>query len=256
MRVAVTGLATTAVKGMRLSTVPEIELGALGARGNRAFCVIDDRGRMVNGKQLGALQAVVPEYDPSARTLALAFPDGTRAEGPVEHGDAVTMRFFSRELPARVLSGPWAEAVSAFVGRPVALAEPEIAVDRGRQGSASVISRASLRRLAEVAERDAVDARRFRMLIEVDGVDAHEEDRWVGRRMRIGPTLVAMHGHVGRCLVTSRDPESGDVDLPTLDLLGVYRRDLDSTEPLPFGIYGEVLEGGTVRVGDAVAVDQ
>ena len=60
-------------------------------------------------------------------------------------------------------------------------------------------------------------------------------------------------GHVGRCLVTSRDPETGEVDLPTLDLLGAYRRDLDTTEPLPFGIYGEVLVPGVVRVGDAVA---
>jgi uncharacterized protein YcbX len=90
------------------------------------------------------------------------------------------------------------------------------------------------------------------MLIEVDGVHAHEEDGWVGRRIHVGEATLAMHGHVGRCLITSRDPESGEVDLPTLDLLGEYRRDLDSTEPLPFGIYGEVLHGGTVRIGDPV----
>ena len=35
-------------------------------------------------------------------------------------------------------------------------------------------------------------------------------------------------------------------------LIGAYRRELDSTEPLPFGIYGEVLEGGAVSVGDEV----
>jgi uncharacterized protein YcbX len=60
---------------------------------------------------------------------------------------------------------------------------------------------------------------------------------------------------VGRCLITSRDPESGRIDLPTLDILRTYRRDLDATEPLPFGIYGSVLEPGTVRVGDAVLPD-
>ncbi len=93
------------------------------------------------------------------------------------------------------------------------------------------------------------------MLIEIDGVAAHEEDGWVGRRVRIGAAVVVMHGHVGRCLVTSRDPETGEVDLPTLDMLGGYRRDLDTTEPLPFGIYGEVLEPGRVSVGDAVALE-
>ena len=83
----------------------------------------------------------------------------------------------------------------------------------------------------------------------------HAEDQWVGRRVRIGSALVAMKGHVGRCLVTSRDPETGKVDLPTLDMLGTYRRDLHTTEPLAFGIYGAVVEPGTVSVGDAVTLE-
>ena len=59
---------------------------------------------------------------------------------------------------------------------------------------------------------------------------------------------------MGRCLVTSRDPESGDVDLPTLEILGEYRRGLASTEPLAFGIHGEVVRPGTVRLGDPVTL--
>jgi MOSC domain-containing protein YiiM len=42
------------------------------------------------------------------------------------------------------------------------------------------------------------------------------------------------------------------VDLPTLDLLGSYRDAVESTEPLPFGVWGRVVEPGTVRVGDEV----
>jgi uncharacterized protein YcbX len=90
------------------------------------------------------------------------------------------------------------------------------------------------------------------MLIEIDGVDAHEEDDWVGQRTRVGEALVAWGGHVGRCLITSRDPDSGRIDLPTLDVLRSYRRDAVTTEPLPFGIYGSVLENGVVRLGDTV----
>ena len=92
------------------------------------------------------------------------------------------------------------------------------------------------------------------MLIEVDGVDAHAEDGWVGRPVRIGEAVVRPRGHVGRCVITTRDPDTGDGDLPTLKLLAGYRRDLDTTEPLAFGIYGEVLEPGAVRLGDPVAV--
>ena len=70
--------------------------------------------------------------------------------------------------------------------------------------------------------------------------------------MRIGEATIGFGGHVGRCLITSRDPDTGKVDLPALDMLGDYRTGLDTTEPLPFGIYGQVLEPGTIRVGDAV----
>jgi uncharacterized protein YcbX len=252
--ICVTGLATTAVKGMRLCEVDEIELDELGARGNRAFYVIDARGRLVNGKQLGPLQTVVAGHDPGAGSLTLSFPDGREAQAPIEYGETLETRFFSQTRMARELRGPWSEALSAFIGQPLRLVAAEIGVDRGREGSTSVISRASLRQLAEVADRDSVDGRRFRMLIEIDGVAAHEEDGWVGHSVRIGAAVVAMHGNIGRCLVTSRNPDTGEVDLPTLDLLGSYRTDLPSTEPLPFGIYGEVLEGGPVRVGDAVVL--
>jgi MOSC domain-containing protein len=93
------------------------------------------------------------------------------------------------------------------------------------------------------------------MLVEIDGVDAHAEDRWVGGApVRIGEALIAFDGHVGRCLITSRDPETGQVDLPTLDILGEYRDSLGLTEPLPFGVWGRVLEPGTVRLGDQVTL--
>jgi uncharacterized protein len=116
----------------------------------------------------------------------------------------------------------------------------------------SLISRASLTRLAEAGDTESIDSRRFRMLVEIDGVAAHEEDRWVGHTVRIGEATVAFGGHVGRCLITSRDPDTGRIDLPTLDILGDYRGGIHSTEPLPFGIHGRVLTPGTVRIGDAV----
>jgi uncharacterized protein YcbX len=73
--------------------------------------------------------------------------------------------------------------------------------------------------------------------------------------MRVGGALIAWGGHVGRCLITSRDPETAEIDLPTLDILGAYRSGVGATEPLPFGIYGRVLEPGVVSLGDPVALE-
>jgi uncharacterized protein YcbX len=164
--------------------------------------------------------------------------------------------FFSRPTPARELLGDFGPALSEHVGRSVRVVEGvrRKALDRGRGGAASIISRASLDAIERLAGQP-VDARRFRMLVEVDGLtEAHEEDTWVGQPVRIGAALVRVRGHVGRCLITQRHPESGVTDIPMLDLLRSYRGGLDTTEPLAFGVYGEVLEPGRIAVGDPVEV--
>jgi uncharacterized protein YcbX len=252
----VASLAITPVKGTRLQAVESISLDERGVRENRRFYLINERGRMVNGKPVGELQTIVSRYDDGERQLELEFPDGRVLSGEVELGDEITTRFFSRQAKARVVLGEWSEAISAHVGRPLRLVEADKqgAVDRGARGAVSLISRASLERLAREGALDFLDARRFRMLIEIDGVAAHAEDGWLGREVEVGPARLRPTGHVGRCLITSRDPETGQIDVPTLDLLGSYRREENTTEPLPFGVYGVVLRGGTIRVGDPVTV--
>jgi uncharacterized protein YcbX len=254
--ITVSALSVTAVKATRLRSVESVSLEADGAVGNRRFYLVDERGQMVNSKMIGSLQTVVADYDPSDRRLALTFPDGRTVEGPVSYAGTVDTEFFSLPREARLLDGPWAEAISSFAGRSLRVVEPYgdgAGVDRGRNGGVTLISRASVERLASEAKTSSVDPRRFRMLIEIDGVAAHEEDTWAGHRFRIGEALIRFRGHVGRCLITSRDPDTGEVDLPTLDILRGYRGDAVTTEPLPFGIYGEVVEPGTVRVGDPVS---
>jgi uncharacterized protein YcbX len=252
----VNALGITPVKGLRMVACDEIALTRDGVEEDRRFYLVDERGRMVNSKQLGMLHEVVAGYDHAARSLVLRFPDGTSAGGPIELGAPLDTRFYSRPAQARELLGGLGEALSEHVGRPLRIVEgvDRSGIDRGRGGAVSLVSQASLAALARIAGTDAVDARRFRMLVVVDGLDeAHEEDTWVGERVRIGAALVRVRGHVGRCNITHRDPETGIRDLDVLDLLRSYRADLDTTEPLALGVYGEVLEPGRIAVGDAVS---
>lgn len=250
----VAALATTPVKGLRLCARAKLMLERGGVADNRRFYLIDERARMVNGKQIGSLSAVRAEYDPVEGRLSMVFAEGTQVSATVTAGEAIETHFYTLAQTAQLVIGPWSEALSAFTGQPLRLVAADPAhggVDRGRRGGVSVISRASVARLEALADGRSVDSRRFRMLIEVAGLQAHEEDRWVGRTVRIGAARVAINGHVGRCLVTTRNPDSGRVDLPTLELLS-YRRGLLTTEPLAFGVFGEVLDPGPVRVGDSV----
>ena len=186
------------------------------------------------------------------------MPDGSVLADEVAGGEAVVTDFFGRPVPGRVVAGPWGPALSELTGHALRLVQPDRAgdgVDRGREGAVTLLSRAALEPLARAAGSDGpVDERRFRMLFGIDGVQAHAEDGWIGREVRIGAAVVVPRGHVGRCLITSRDPDSGRPDMDTLAALRHYRADVDATEPLPFGIYGEVRAPGRVAVGDPVEV--
>ena len=255
MTACVAWITVAPVKGMALEQHSEVQLELFGVPGNRRFHVIGDDGRLLNGKQLGELQQITPTWNEQDRTLVLRFPDGRVAEGTVELDGPVTTSFYGRDVVGRVVEGPWAAALTEFVGRDLRLVQasaPGDAVDRG-PASVSMLSTGSLEAMREAAGiREPIDPRRFRMLFGIEGVDAHEEDSWIGRRVRIGEAVVALRGNVGRCIVTSRHPETGVRNLPTLDVLAEYRDQVETTERLPFGVWGTVSEPGRVRLGDAV----
>jgi uncharacterized protein YcbX len=154
--------------------------------------------------------------------------------------------------------GPFADALSSLAGRPVRLVrfdEVGVGVDRAREGGAvTLLSAASLDAMAEATGDGPVDPRRFRMLFGIAGVPAHAEDDWLRRHVRVGSATVMPIGNVGRCAVTTLDPETGRSDLDTLAALARYRGGTVTTEPLPFGVWARVLEPGRVAVGDNVVV--
>src|SRR5262245_46447100 len=244
------------VKSLGVVHPEEVELEADGVIGDRRFWLRDERGALYAGKRDGAMMRIRPEWDEATRRLALIFPDGDRVEGIVALDDPVEAELYRLPVSCRRVIGPWQQALSRFVGRPLELLwADDGAVDRAQGGgSVSLLSHASLERLREEGGfGDRIDGRRFRMLFEIDGVSAHEEDTWIGRKVRIGNATVVFNGDIGRCVVTSRNPATGVVDLATLVTLASYRRD-GVTEPLPFGVYGSVLAPGRVRVGDCATV--
>ena len=258
MAASVAWISVAPVKGLRLQDRDEVRLERSGVPGDRAFFLVDERRVMVSASRLGPLVAVVPEHDAEAQTLALRFPDGEEVAGRVELGEPESVRFYGQNMPARPVGGPFSEALSRHCGRELRLvaAPPKRpGVDRGPDGAATLVSVAALERLrAEAAATDPVDPRRFRMTFGIDGLDAHEEDGWIDRDVRVGDALLRVSGNVGRCALTTRQPDTGVVDFKTLHHLQSYRGDVPATEPLPFGVHARVLRAGRVSVGDAVDV--
>lgn len=242
------------VKGLALVERDAVLLEETGVRENRRFHVVDADGRRYNQLRNGSLVQIKPEYE--GDRLVLRFPDGTVAEDEVALGDEITTDFYGRPVGGRVLVGPWSAALSDWAGRPLRLIQsaPGAAIDRGG-GHVSLVSRASLEELGRHCGDGAADGRRFRMLFEVDGCGPHEEDTWVKQRVRIGEAVAYLRHDVGRCAITTQNPDTGAPDLDTLRTIRQYRGETaneSGKRHIPFGVYGEVVEPGRVAVGDTV----
>jgi hypothetical protein len=245
------------IKALAIQELDEVALGPLGVENDRRFCIVDAEARMLNAKRVPSFIAVRPRF--ADGELALRMPDGTDVTGPVALGTSLAVTIYGRTVRARIVEGPWSDALSSLAGQPVRLVrfdEPGEGVDRADEGGgASLLSVASLAAIAEAARTTAhVDPRRFRMLFGIAGVAAHSEDGWIGRQVSVGDAVVMPGGNIGRCAVTGLDPTGGVPNLDTLKALARYRRELVSTEPLPFGVWARVLRPGTVRVDDLVEV--
>jgi uncharacterized protein YcbX len=257
MPAAVSWISFTPVKGLRLQHLDEVHVTEDGVPGDRAFFLVDERGAMVSATRIGPLVSVVADHDAQAGTLALRFPDGGEVTGAVELGEREAVRFGGLNMSASPVLGEFSAALTEHCGNGrlrLFAAPPERGgLDRGKVGAVTLLSVASLERLGEQAgASEPVDPRRFRMTFGVEGLDAHEEDAWLDRDVRVGGALLRVTGNVGRCALTTRQPDTGVVDFKTLHHLRAYRKDLPTTEPLPFGVHARVLSPGRVRVGDVV----
>jgi uncharacterized protein YcbX len=251
----VTRISIAPVKGLALQQVSEVELGANGVTGNRRLHLVAADGRLVNGKSAMRLSLVASRLDCAARTLALEFPGGKVVSGALELGEPFETVFYGRPAGGRIVVGPWAAALSAFSEielRLIMSNQVGAASDRGPGAGVSLISSASIADLARAGGVEKLDPGRFRMLFEIDGVGAYTEETWIDRDVRIGDAVVHPLGNIGRCVVTTCDPATGERDFDTLGVLASYRRGVETTEPLPLGVVGGVVQTGRVRVGDPV----
>jgi uncharacterized protein len=226
---------------MRLVAAEALEIDANGARGDRAFCVVDADSRLQLTTRTPKLLQVEPRWD--GTTLSLRFPDGSDVtEEPRLGAVAKTANYSGRAISGRIVDGALSQAVADHLGRDVRLFARDAGDRLADDAPVSLMSDASLHALG------VPDPRRFRMTIAIDGAEPWEEHGWGGREIEAGEAVLRGIEPVPRCVVTTRDPEAGRVDHPVLARLAELRGKRDVT----FGLWCEVVAPGRVRVGDAV----
>jgi uncharacterized protein YcbX len=243
----------TPVKSTALHHPDSIELRRDGAVGDRRFLFARSDGTRLRGISKAPLMPIVSTWSMADERLTMRFPDGSSVEGsalPV--GERIDIKLFDRTVPARAIDPVFTEAARRVVDDETLsvfrVDEPEFA---GGGHRASIISLASV---ADVGSRggDALlDPRRFRMLIELDGVEAYGEDGWRSRRLRVGGAVLRLGQRIHRCVMTNLAPDTGENDFDALTALAEHRK--VGTELL-LGVYGDVERPGRIEVGDSAGL--
>lgn len=167
---------------------------------DRSYALLDDAGTIINGKRTADIHRVSASFDPEGHLLTIATDD----IGPETVSLAETA---GRERAGELFGTVFDRSVR------VVSAEPP-AVDRPEMGP-SVISTATLEAVADWFESISVDGarRRFRANIEVSGVPAFWEDRFVASDapdFAIDGVRFEGVTPCGRCVVPTRDPDTGE----------------------------------------------
>jgi uncharacterized protein len=250
---SVSRLSIAPVKGLALEHPAEIELTEQGVREDRRFYLVDDTGRLIDGLLAGRLVQVAAHIDPDGTHLRMTFPDGRVIDDDVRTTEPVITSMYGRRVLGHLVDGPWPEALEPFVGRRVHLVRTTRPGGTREKHPATLITDGSLDLLGQHLGGGPVDGRRFRMLIELAGGEAHEEDTWIGRRIELGETILFVSKQVARCAITTQDPDTGARDTDTLRTIISYRG-LRDGENVDFGVYGETERPGRIGLGDEVRV--
>jgi len=206
----VAGLWRYSVKSLRGERLERVDVLADGFRGDRATQVVDHKGARMTGRT-------------AKRLLGLQSGLGDGGEPTIEghpwrSNDALSL--------IRDAAGPGADLAPL-----------------GRHFDDRAILVVTDGAIAELG----VDPRRLRPNIVIEGVEGLDENGWVGRRLRLGGVELEVVDRCERCVMTTIDPDSLDVDP---DVLRRINQDFEAR----MGVLCEVATAGELRVGDEVAL--
>ncbi|MBA1154882.1 MOSC domain-containing protein [Microvirga sp. Marseille-Q2068] len=204
-----------------------------------------------------------PQHQPKIKFLML-MRNESLARLKTRYLDSITTLFIEqggREVARGDLSTKEGRlAIEAFFrrfmskelrGAPKLLtAPPGFRFTDSRRGFVSLINLASVRALENVVG-SAVDPLRFRGNIHIDGLDPWSEFDLVGQVLTTpSGARLKVTKRIERCAATNVDPQTGirDLQIPK-SLMAAYGH-------FDCGIYAEVLDGGTLEIGEDLEAEQ
>jgi uncharacterized protein len=199
------------VKGLRGERLERLDVAQDGVPGDRGVAVVDERG-IVTGRRKQRMIGVPATLD----TDGEARVDGHPWQSP--------------DAGARIRD---VAGTGARLTRPLSGHEYD-------EAPILLLSDGSVNQLG-------YDHRRFRPNIYFEGADGPVEQEWIGQRVRVGDLILSVDRPDVRCVITTIDPDTIEVDLDVL------RRTNDELDGV-MGVYCSVVQPAVVNLGDPVVV--
>jgi hypothetical protein len=247
--VTVRRLRVAPVKALACVDRQAVHLSLDGVPEDRRLFMVDASGAVVTQRQHPRLAGVVPELDLASGTLALRTgPDAVVVAALEPLGEPVATTLFGKSRFGHVVARAAGAVLSDMVGEPLrlVLAAPGTGWD---EGPVSLLSSASAQAVLP-SGGSGPDTLRFRMNVEMDGLEPFAEDGWVGRTLRLGQAVVRVTQPLGRCVLVNHSPVTGEKDWDGLRELARIR----GRDAVDLGVIASVVTPGDVRIGDEVEV--
>lgn len=250
------------VKSMAGEQVATATVTAAGIEGDRKFAVVEASGKVVSAKSVRHFAGML-HCEASLKeggSVEIRMPDGPVAMDDI---NAVLSRYFGREVSLRSKPPDGAMAdmpVGTLGGR--AANDTEFAIAAAAPGTffdfshIHLVTTATIASLERMYPEGRFALRRFRPNVVVEDSGEFPENAWVGRKVAIGEVLLKVLIPCPRCVMTTLG--QGDLPLDPGILKTAAKANsqaLGDFGVLPFvGVYANVIRGGVIRSGDAVAV--
>jgi uncharacterized protein YcbX len=240
------------------------EVERRGLKHDRRWMLIDEHGKFISGREVGALVKVTASAGqhglhisaPGMETLTVRIPRSENRRRATLWGETLSV------VDAGDGAAGW---FSQFAGRSLRLVHADSVMQRpvepeySHQGDAVafpdgfpllLLSQAAVDELSTRVGRE-MEAGRFRPNLLISGVAAHAEDGW--KRVRVGSVLFDVVKPCVRCVFTTVDPLNGErsADGEPLRTLKSYRH---NGKGITFGQNLIPRSKGSVHVGDALEV--
>lgn len=197
--------------------LPSTGFDAEGMLNDRRLMAVDETGNFLTGRRYPELLQISCQINANGWTLSHPNQATDYAITSSEHANLIRGRLWKDDIAALDAGDAAATWMSGVIGETSRIAiwkqtarhSAKYSLDTSFADAAPIliVSEASIQQGCDWAGIP-IDIRRFRPNIVITGVDAFEEEKWAG--FVIGNTRFDMLDTCTRCILTTRDPDTGE----------------------------------------------